>query len=910
MRTLYALIQKSVLALIFVSLLPIFVIAQAVTPQTRITQAVDNTRLTMLRGNTHPLAQSRFDQGAAPDSLLMDHMQLVLKHSAQQETALQQLLADQQNPSSSSYHKWLTPEQFGEQFGVADQDLQTVTAWLQSQGFQIDEVAKGRNVIQFSGNAGQVKQAFHTSIHRYVLANGEEHWANASDPQIPAALTPAVAGVNTLHNFGKSRMSHAVGSFRKTVATGKVTRINPQFTYAGGCNGSNTSNCYAIGPQDFGTIYDVTALWNLGITGSNQTIGIVSDSNINVNDANSFRSLFGLSSNPPKVVLTGANPGVLPCGSPTNGDECEAILDVEWAGAIAPAATIDLVVSPSTNTTFGGDTSAMYIINNNTASILSYSYGDCELALGTTGNQFYNAEWQQAAAEGITVAVSTGDNGSAGCDETGTDNGTAQAAQYGLAVNGLASTAYNVAVGGTDFNDFNNPTTYFSATSGTKSSALSYIPEITYNDTCTNSIIYSFFSFTSAEPACNSSTLANDSLIIVAGGGGGVSNCTINASTNVAQGPVSSCSGGNAKPTWQTGNGVPKDGLRDIPDLSLFAGDGSIQNFYVVCEQDSTNNASCNLNSPYQDFIGEGGTSISTQVFAGVMALINQQAGSRQGNPNPTLYKLAASENFANCNSTSSPAGSCIFYDVTSGTNAMPCGHVNGVASPNCTFTNSNDNIGTLSGYNAGTGYDQATGLGSVNVCNLVEDWTGANASFYIGASSCPASISISSAGSSNSTNLTVTGVNGFTNTVTFACSGLPTGATCTFNPTSVALNTTTTSASVQVTVATTTASVVGPWRWHSPFGSGRRLYALTSLYALCLLAMVIFTLRSTKRRVGIAFASIAVSVILIFAAGCGGGSSSSTGGVTGGSSTTTNATITATSGSVSQSTTFAVTIQ
>src|ERR1700728_3276241 len=351
---------------------------------------------------------------------------------------------------------------------------------------------------------------------------------------------------------------------------------------------------------------------------------------------------------------------------------------------------------------------------NPTPSILSYSYGACEPALGTAGNAFYNNLWTQAASEGITVIVSTGDSGSAGCDYADPNIRGAQPAQYGLAANGIASTPFNVAIGGTDFNDFSNPATYWNSsnTSGTQASAKGYIPEIAYNDSCANSIIYDALGFSSAEAACNSSTAAGDGVVVPAGGSGGVSSCT----TSDGQ-TVSSCSGGYAKPSWQTGLGVPNDGKRDQPDISLFAGDGTIQNFYVACESDQDpGGASCNLGSPFQGFLGVGGTSVSAQAFAGLMALLDQHAASRQGNVDPTFYSLASEQTASNCNATGSPTSSCIFLDVTSGTNAMPCAK----GSPNCTVTTSGDTIGVLNGYTAGTGYDLATGLGSINASNLV----------------------------------------------------------------------------------------------------------------------------------------------------------------------------------------------
>jgi hypothetical protein len=718
---------SALLALTLVLALPILADAQTSAVRSLITQDIDETKLTTLHGNTHPLARAEFDRGAAPASLAMDHMLLLLKRSSEQEAALETLLAQQQYKTSPNYHNWLTPEQFGQKFGPANADVQAVTNWLQSHGFQNVNVSNGRTTIDFSGTAGQVQAAFHTTIHKYVLANGEEHWANPNDPQIPTALDVVVAGVNSLNNFPRKPLHHTGGAVRRSTATGKFTRVSPEFTYSptGGCFGVTNTNCYGIGPGDFATIYNVPSTIGGAVAGLGQTIAIVSDSDVYPSDVNQFRSLFGLPAYPAnstgytpcpantpcfQMIETGTSPGVI--FDSGNGDEVEAIIDVEWSGATAPGATIDLVVSPSTNNTFGGDTSAVYVINGSISplpQILSSSYGDCELFLGTSGNLFYKTEWQQAAGEGITVLVATGDTGSAGCDSNNPSGPTVQPATYGLAVDGVASTPYNVAVGGTDFNDFNNPTTYFKNVPGTISSAIGYIPETAYNDTCANPIIYGFFGL-SAEAACNNANVQSYYLVEVGGGGGGVSNCT----TPNGPGP-SNCSGGYAKPSWQVGTGVPADGLRDVPDVSLFAGDGTIQNFYVVCESDlvglnaGLTPAPCSLASPYQDFVGEGGTSVAAQAFAGIVALIDQKQGGRQGNINTFLYSLAGGS-----------SASSIFHDITSGTNAMPCIVETGVTG--CVINTTGDTVGVLSGYSAGIGYDQATGLGSVNVANLINN--------------------------------------------------------------------------------------------------------------------------------------------------------------------------------------------
>jgi subtilase family serine protease len=915
MRPRHLFILSLLLIFGFISLAPLRTRGQANSVRSLITQAVDETKLTTLSGNTHPLARPQYDQGAAPASLALDHMLLVLKRSPEQQAALETLLAQQQDRSSPNYHKWLTPEQFGEQFGPSDQDVQAVTAWLQSQGFQSAKVSNGRSVIDFSGDAGQVQNAFHATIHRYVMSDGTEHWANANDPQIPAALTPVVAGVNSLNNFPRKPMHHSFGVFRRSNADGKITRIKPQLTFAGGCNGTGT-NCYAVGPADLATIYNIPST----TTGAGQTIAIVSDSDISLPDLTAFRSLFGLPAATFNQIETGADPGME--FNINNSDEEEAALDAEWSGAVAPSATIDLVVSPTTNTTFGGDTSASYIINcqaagpNCTAgavkaSILSYSYGNCELALGTAGNAFYSSLWSQAALEGITVLVASGDEGSAGCDDPNIDS----PAQVGLAVTGEASTPYNVAVGGTDFNDFTvaQANTYWNTTNNgtTQASAKGYIPETTYNDTCTNSILFApngvfpFSNFANGELACNSPTVQQYLFIGPTGGSGGISNCTSNSTTSTSTTlAVSSCSGGYPKPSWQTGPGVPNDGKRDLPDVSLFAGDSTIQNFYIVCESDlaaadaGTGLQACSLASPFQDFVGEGGTSVSTQVFAGIMALIDQKFGA-QGNANPTLYALAAEQSASSCNA-SAPASTCVFNDVTVGTNAMPC--VKGT--PNCTVAFSNDTIGVLSGYNAGTGYDLATGLGSINVGNLLAKF-GPNFSLF---SANPA-VTISSPGASGTLSVTATSVNRFSGTVALACSGLPTGATCTFSPASPLTLSAAGTATTTVTVNTTSASRVLPANRPSSPGGWTTTAEVTLFLVLCV-GLLLIGPRENGRRWSTA-ASVTVLAILIGIAACGGGSSSSSSSGTTGTTGTTTATVTGTSSSgAAFSMNFAVTIQ
>ncbi|HWG59325.1 MAG TPA: Ig-like domain repeat protein [Candidatus Acidoferrales bacterium] len=670
---------------------------------------MDAAKLATLAGNTNPLARAANDRGAAPAALRMNRMLLLLRRDPAQERQLAQLLDQQQEKSSSNFHKWLTPAEFGEQFGPADQDIQAVISWLTSQGFQVSGVSNGRTVIEFSGTAGQVQQAFHTAIHAYQV-NGQKHWANATDPEVPAALAPVVAGFDSLNDFARRPMSHFAGTFHKDNTTGVVTPLDPQFTYPTGCSTTSNPFClFPVGPYDFATIYNVLPLWNAAtpIDGTGQTIAVVGETDINPQDFTDFRTLFGLgaSTGTLNIIQNGPDPG-------TNGEEPEADIDTQWAGAIAKGAAIDYVVSASTEATAGVDLSAQYAVDNNLAPILSESYGQCELFLGSGGNQFYKALWQQAAAEGITVVLASGDQGSAACDD-GVDY-----AQNGLAVSGIASTPYDIAVGGTDFNDLTNPTTYWNLTNDANhASAKGYIPEMTWNNSCTNAEIQTFFQLSTAEDTCNNEQAQTDGFLTVTGAGGGTSSCT----TPGTGGTPASCAGGYPQPAWQTSfnnSNSPSDGKRHVPDISLFASNGFNGSFYMICQRDAGSTNGCGVNYLGYTFQGYGGTSVTAPAFASVMALIDQETGSRQGNANYVLYSWAA-ESGTSCNANAPSGSSCIFYDLSNGTIAMPC--LKG--SPSCQVNNASHSYGVLSGYSSGTGYDLASGLGSVNVANLVNGW-------------------------------------------------------------------------------------------------------------------------------------------------------------------------------------------
>ncbi len=573
----------------------------------------------------------------------LERMLLVLKRSPEQDAALLTLLDEQQDKSSPNYHKWLKPEEFGKRFGPADTDIQAVTAWLQTHGFQVNNVSKGRTVIEFSGTASMVQEAFHTEMHRY-LVNGDPHWANASDPQIPSALTPVVAGVWTMHDFFKKPMVRMSGDrFPLTYPPGSDKPF-----------ATNSSGHNFLSPGDYAVIYGINPAYQAGINGTGTTIAVIGRTNFSLADIFDFRSIFGLPFSSVNFVLNGTDPGYL-----GGGEEAEAILDVTWSGALAPNANIDFVLSASTDTTDGVDLSALYAVDNNLGDVMTESFGICEQHVTNAELAGFSALAQQAAAQGITYMVSTGDTGSSGCD-----NLSEFVATGPLGVNALASTPFNVAVGGTIFNENGHDSTYWSSNTHVAVTALKYIPEKVWNESC-------------ASASCGSN--AN----IAAGGGG--------PSTVVA------------KPAWQAGSTlhIPNDGFRDLPDVSLTAAG---HDPYLICFEGSCSQQGL--------LFGISGTSASAPSFAGIMALVNQKTGGRVGQANYVLYKLAGGQSQypAQCNgsnTTAAPNSACIFNDITSGTNAVP--------GPN-----------PASQYTAAAGYDLATGIGSVNVNNLLNAWNAA----------------------------------------------------------------------------------------------------------------------------------------------------------------------------------------
>ena len=651
----------------------------------RLTQPIQDSTLVTLRGNTHPLAKPAYDQGLVPVSLPARHMLLVLKRSPQQEADLKQFLAELQVPGSPNYHKFITPEQFGALYGPADADIQTVGAWLQGHGFSIDKVNKAKTVIEFSGNVGQIQDTFHTSIHSY-LVGGEQHYANASDPQIPAALAPVVAGVAQMNNFNAKAHPRAGprGTYDPSTGTFTTATLTPSLTLTG-------SHPFYLGPSDAATIYDspMSGLnknfsGGTNYNGAGVTIGIAGDANIDVSGVAAYRAFFGLPASTPNVIVDGDDPGV---GDIYESDTGEALLDVEIAGGMAPGATINLYTSAD-NTLESGLFLAIYrALDDNAVGILNVSFGSCEGAQGTSGNASNSNAWEEAAAQGISVTVSTGDSGSANCDNPNLED----IAVGGLAVNGLASTPYNIAVGGTDFDVLlNSSSSYFGSSNSSPyfGTATKYIPENPWNDsTSTNTTI-----------SANTAFIDNNGDTNIVAAGGGASGCVELDSSGTI------CLAGYAKPSWQMlfDNG---DQARDLPDVSMFASNGFYGASWAVCAVGTEGGApvnDCQLPLSNATTInGFGGTSTAAPAFAGVLAIVSQKVGGRLGQANQVLYPLAKQ----------TPS---IFHDVTVGNNSVPC--VSG--SLDC------GSNGFLTGYNAGASYDLATGLGSVDITGLVNGWS------------------------------------------------------------------------------------------------------------------------------------------------------------------------------------------
>jgi len=651
-----AFLQKFILSAVVVA--SVWPQSSFAAPANRIQQAVTGARMRVIKGNLHPLANPKNDRGAVDATMPMDYMLMMLTPSASQQSDLDVLLADQQNPSSPQFHKWLTPEDFGDRFGLSQSDHSKVAAWLTAEGFTVNESGRGRNWVAFSGNAGQVSRSFRTSIHRFQV-NGKTHYANAAEPSVPEALAEVTSGFVGLHDFHLTSNAKLGG---------------PAFTAGGGA-------VHYLAPEDYGTIYNIAPLYKAGFDGTGQSIAVVGDSAVPLSDLRAFKTRFNLPAGDPKVILYGgADPGV-------NANQFEGNLDLEWSSAIAPKANLFYVYGQNPLTAI------IAAVSLNVAPIISVSYGGCELNFS---GSYYRSFAQQANAQGITIVVASGDAGGAGCDRQDSELFAAR----GNTISFPSALPEVTSVGGTQFAEGAGKY-WAAANTANGGSALSYIPEVPWNE--------------------------SDSSGLIAGGGGASQIYT--------------------KPLWQAGPGVPADGVRDTPDVSLSA---ALHDGYLVFFSSASNSPGLYVT---------GGTSASAPSLAGILAILNQYQVSKNfqrqpglGNINPQLYRLAQSTPSA-------------FHDIATGDNLVPC--VQGSA----------DCVTGFFGANAAPGYDLATGLGSLDVNNLVTNWNNATASVSVTVTGDNPRPSLNDSVTVTARVAVVTGTGGPTGRVDFSINGVSFGS-------------------------------------------------------------------------------------------------------------------------------------
>ncbi len=684
-----------------------------------IVDPIDPTRLVATKGAVRREAATAQDMGARDPSAALEHVHLVLQRPRERQAAFDAEVQALHQPGNPSYHQWLTPETIGAEFGPSAEDIAALTGFLVSEGFTVNRVGKSGLYIDFSGTVGQVEQTFYTEIHTLRLASGEQHFSAVREAQLPEALAPLVAGFLSLSDIRpRPSLVPAVPAVQEAGRTGAQASVLP----ANAAGGDND-----VGAQDFYTIYNEKPLLTAGTNGSGITVALLEETDINTADVTHFRTTFAVSPATPSLTVEHGSASVT-CTDPgvtSKDEEGEAVLDTEWAGAVAPSAALLFMSCASTDTTGGIFFSAEAVIDDNLATTMSLSYGDSELDdMGE--NAFLSNLWEQAAAQGQTVVVSAGDAGSAN-----TDDQNQSIATHGLAANGLGSTAYNVAAGGTDFQDYYNEfegdtaferSHYWAGTNSTgDSSALSYVAETPWNDTCASSIL-SFYVEKNTDPNSLCTDTSNRSTYLAtAGGGGGVS---------ILQ----------PRPSWQNGTvyGIPPTStynFRLLPDVSLMAANGFWGHALDYYQRDVSRNS----------LQRAGGTSFVAPQLAGVFALIAQKTGERLGQPDYVLYNMAGVEygtasytpgttcngsgTTSNTGTTSTvPASTCIFYDIFTGNISQACT----TGTSNC-YTSSGT-VGILStsttsaqvAYPAGEGFDLATGIGSFNIANLVNNWQNA----------------------------------------------------------------------------------------------------------------------------------------------------------------------------------------
>jgi subtilase family serine protease len=688
--------------------------ASLVPAQTRLPvgPAGATSELVSLPGQLPPIVSVAPDLGSVPGEMPLTHLVLQLKRTPEQELAVEQTLDDMQNPNSTNFHQWLTAAEFGQRFGVATEQVNQVTTWLSANGFQVEGINDARTAIRFSGNANQVQQAFHTQIHNFAIG-GATHFSSTTQPSVPAYLSGVIEGIS-LTDLKPQPLVHGASAVQRDPQTGLYKQVgvaDPEdsVTY-------NGNTLHLVTPGDFAQIYNLKPLWNSGYRGLGQRVAVVEDTLMYAPDQATFRQQFGLTGYA-GTFSQGTPAGALPCANPgVTANSLEAALDAEWAGATAPDATIYLAGCADTMTQFGGLIAVENLLSQTPLpTTVSMSYGECEAYMGSIESAQFNYIFQQAAAEGVTVFVSAGDDGAAGCD-----NHVTYAAN-GVHTSGFATTPYATAVGGTDFYaplQGTNSTYWNTTNSSTYVSAVSYIPEMTWNNSCANSALLSYASVTIAYGPTGYCNNAGRNYHSVVAGSGGFSTLY-------------------AKPSWQSVYGNPADSHRDIPDVSLFAASGFFGNAYAYCDSQALYGGhACDFSNPANaTYNAAGGTSFAAPALAGVFSLISQKYG-KQGNVNVGLYTLARSQygtattpsaTISNCDSTLGNAvgSTCTFYDVKQGSIDVPCyGVVNCYGSVSGTYGVLSTDTDTLNpAYPTTPGWDFATGLGTINATNLFNNW-------------------------------------------------------------------------------------------------------------------------------------------------------------------------------------------
>jgi hypothetical protein len=655
-----------------------------------------------LKGNVSATIRRDADAGEAPPSAVLRNVRLMLSRSPSQTSAFQKVLSAQLDKHSPMYHVWLTPEEIGRRFGRTDEELTSVARWLRSQGLTAESISPGKTSIAFSGSVENVERAFRTKIHRFRHARGE-YVANVDNPKIPAELSPLVSGLAQLSTYAPRsyRAKAEPGAFLPRsghFARTGIVPLRPQFT--------SGSGMLFLTPADAATMYDSPNAYNAAssstknITGTGVVIGVAGVAAIDSNTVTNYRVRF-LNGDNSAPLITNIDESAT-FGPATN----EGYLDLEVAGGMAPGATMHYYTADVSD---GGVLTVLErVAQENVVDTLVLSFGLCEYEMTTSQNDAVRQLMEQLSAQGITVVVSTGDSGSAGCDDPDSES----MASKGLQVNGFASTPYNIAVGGTDtaglLSRFSAYVDVPGNPSGLYRSVRSYIPESTWNDSPDIDLLLSD----------NTTAGIVDDQTNIFAGGGGLSSCSTNKSvlnrdSSVLQG---SCSGGYAKPTWQRGFGVPVDGSRAVPDVSLMAGNGVDLGTWLVCVDDTDQYSGFPSNCTDQRdgqfyFVGFGGTSTSAAAFAGVLAIVQESLGG----PGHRMGTDAAKTLYDLYNSSYAPL---VFHDITDGNNSVYCA----MGSSNCAQNDAGYNF--LSGYDAGVGYDLSTGLGSVDVTMLVDHWS------------------------------------------------------------------------------------------------------------------------------------------------------------------------------------------